>query len=202
MSAFDSSDINQLIEESPFEPNTVERLEAFLSHQCSSKAYNFEANKVLMKNYQVHTKLVKVDMVTRILALALMQMPASDYLALSYMVPVSIVNNANVQYLAVISNLLERGQYKEFWVEFAKAPADLFEGINGVSDSIRVYIFNSVRDTFKNIPTSLFQEYLNLNDAEAKAYVANYSTICEVYIYEIALGYIGYVYAYIYTTNI
>lgn len=175
------AEINQLIEDYPFEISTVDRLESYLLYQTAQNKYNFEANKALLKNYQIHARLIKPALITKILTLALMNLPSTDYLALSYMIPVTVVSDASVTYLSSLSNLLERAQYVEFWAAFAEPPqADLFSGIVGVVESFRAFILHTLKDTFKNISLAQFKLYLRLSDEEFAGFSAANSAVFEV----------------------
>ena len=175
------AEINQLIEESPFEISTIERLEAYLLHQCEQKKYHFDANKALLKNYQVHTRLINPQLIAKVLILALMHLPSPDYLALSYLIPTTLIADPTIKYLASLSNLLERANYTEFWASYDAAPANLFDGISGAVEAFRAFILHTLRDAFKNIPIEQFQGYTRLSSPEEfAAFVAAHAGICEV----------------------
>ncbi len=112
------TDINKLIESEPFTEPTVVALEDNLRRQLVSEIpYNFEANKILMKNYQVRPVRANVNFIADILLLGVMRLPATDYLSLSYIVPVKYRpdKNASTQTIANLVKALEQGQYSQFW---------------------------------------------------------------------------------------
>lgn len=160
----DSSQIQSLVEDSPFEATTASTLESYVMHQLKNKSYNFDANKVLLKNYQVNTNLMKKDIVFYVLILSLMRLPLTDFLALSYLVPYNIKNDPNIMLIQKCSDCLERGKFSEFWELYIRS-AELFSIATGFVDSVRVYILGSLRDAFHNVAKPLFQESLGLDDA-------------------------------------
>ena len=120
------TDINKLIETEPFTESTVVALEDNLRRQLASEIpYNFEANKILMKNYQVKPVRANVNFIADILLLGVMRMPSTDYLSLSYIVPVKNRpdKNASTQTIANLVKLLEQGQYSQFWQVIASQQA-------------------------------------------------------------------------------
>lgn len=117
-----------------------------------------------MKYYQLNYEPRKLEFVCNSLILALMKLPATDFLALSYLIPTSIVNDAKISLIRKCANLLERGKYLEFWEEFVSAPDTLFSPAAGFVEAIRHFILSSLSETFKSINRATFQEQLGVNE--------------------------------------
>ena len=120
------TDINKLIETEPFTESTIVALEDNLRRQLASEIpYNFEANKILMKNYQVKPVRANVNLIADILLLGVMRLPSTDYLSLSYIVPVKYRpdKNASTQTIANLVKALEQGQYSQFWQAIVSSTA-------------------------------------------------------------------------------
>lgn len=167
------SDINSLLKDSPFESSTLLALESYLRLQLSGKtSYHYEANQYLMKNYQIHTKMINVDLIEQILILSLMKLPNTDFLAISYLVPITASLQPNIQHIMKCSMCLEKGKFKEFWIEFSQSPNGLFNAAVGFVGAIRSFILQMLANTFKNIPLALFLEQLGLPVEEISAFIA------------------------------
>lgn len=166
------TEIENIIESAPFEVSSVERLEIFLRQQLTNQTYSFEANQILMKNYLMHTKLLNVDNIAQILILSLMRLPSTDYLALSYLIPVVVTTNPSIAAVAACANCLERGKFQDFWIEYSNSPSGLFNQAAGFVGAMRSFILNSLANTFRNIPISAFLGYLGLADTEINAFIA------------------------------
>jgi translation initiation factor 3 subunit K len=150
------------LESAPYDVSTAASLEGFVTSQLSSKTYDFNANKALLKNYQVNPSIAKADFVSKVLILSLMRLPSSDFLALTYMIPPQAQSNANIVTIQKCVDSLERGRFREFWEQFVPAQA-LFTEAVGFVDSVRLFIVSNLRDTFKDMPKALFQQQLGLD---------------------------------------
>ena len=181
MSQFTLSSIDSLLENAPFEVSTISILEEYLKHQLSSQTYHFESNKILLKNYQINTIEPKPELIAQILLLSLMRLPTTDYLALSYIIPISSVNHPFILHIAKVADLLERGQYREFWAEYSSAPVGLFTSATGFIGAIRSFILQSLSNTFKNLPGSSFAEYLGLPYTELSSFQTASQKVFTVY---------------------
>ena len=102
--------------------------------------YSLEVNKALLKNYQANNDIINVDAVTNILALSLMRLPSSDYLAISYLVPRSakITGSAAVRSLTKLADHLERAQFVEAWAEIAASGA-AFGSVKGFEAAVKSF---------------------------------------------------------------
>jgi hypothetical protein len=168
-----TNEIDSLITNSPFEASTVTRLEQFVRQQLAGQSpIHFEANQVLMKNYQIHCKLINIKLASQILVLALMRLPHTDYLTLSYMIPVTLATHPNMECLSTCAGCLEQGKFREFWIEYSKAPAGLFSSATGFIGSIRSFILHCLGNTFKNISTPIFLQLLGLPMDDIHAFIS------------------------------
>jgi translation initiation factor 3 subunit K len=166
----DSNQIHQLIENSPFDQNTIGKLELYLAQQLQSKTYDFQANKALLQYYQVNPNAIKLDVVCNLLILSLMRLPSNDLLSLVYMLPPKCVGNSRIQVIQDCATCLEKGRYTDFWEEYISAPENLFTPANGFVDFIRRYILGNLRDTYTAMPSSLFAQQLGLNESNVEAF--------------------------------
>jgi len=123
--------------------------------QMSKGTYDFASNKALLKYYQmslVSNDSAKTDIISDILVLALMRLPSTDFLSLSYLVPGKLATvSPKIKLIQKCADHLERAQYKEFWAEYLIAPHAVFSGAIGFEQTIRQIILNNIGETFRNI---------------------------------------------------
>ena len=171
-----SNNILSLIENSPYDESTEKALTEYVLEEFNgTKPYLFEANKALMKIYQINANNTKADIVARIMALSLMNLPSSDLLAITYLIPRGIASDTVIETLLKRSDLLERGQYNEFWQSYPQT--EIFSSPSFIK-AIRNFILTNISDTFKSITKEHFQSALGLKDNEVNAFVdANKSLI-------------------------
>jgi hypothetical protein len=164
------SSISELMVNQPYEEATAKALEDYVMQQLSgTKKYDFEANKALLKYYQLYCEKSNHDMIINIMILSLMQLPATYYLALSYLLPPSLTSNSRYIPLSKCANFLERGAYAEFWIEFHSS-SEIFASARGFVTAIRTFILENLRDTFKTILKAKFEEYLDLKSSNLEAF--------------------------------
>jgi hypothetical protein len=158
-----NSQLASQLESAPYDAATAASLEAYVTSQLSSKSYDFGANKALLKNYQVNSAVAKADFIARVLVLALMRLPSSDFLSLTYMVPPHLTTDSKIVTVQKCADLLERGRFREFWEQYIHAQGMFSEAV-GFVDSIRLFIVGNLRDTFKDMPKALFEQQLGLDN--------------------------------------
>ncbi|CAM9541156.1 unnamed protein product, partial [Choristocarpus tenellus] len=107
--------LRPVVEHEFFDHRAVSQLEDYLEEQVRSKTYEFEANKALLKLYGFFPDLCKDDMVSLILAKALMNVPSTDFIALMYLVPPPLHRCGPVSSLKQCSEALETAKFVDFW---------------------------------------------------------------------------------------
>jgi translation initiation factor 3 subunit K len=78
--------INKLLQADRYSPEIIPQLEKFVQQQVDSKTYHLEANLALLKLYQFHSDKANVQIISRILIKALMNMPSTDFLLAAYLI--------------------------------------------------------------------------------------------------------------------
>jgi translation initiation factor 3 subunit K len=182
MSVLALTDVLGLISSDPFELSTLTALENFVSYELSSKEYDFEVNKALLRSYQVNAEQIKLDHVVNVLLLALMRLPSTDFLALSYLVHGKLALQPKLKQVQNFYDLLERAEFAKFWDELKEADATLTTAAAGFNDFMRSFILSSTRDTFRNISKELLQKFLGLAASEVDAYLSSNPLIEQVLI--------------------
>jgi len=184
-----SAAIVKLVNDAPYEASTVSALEAYVASQKKgTTAYDFQANKALLKAYQC-CGISNASVVADVLVMGLMKLPNKDFFELSYLIPtkllpqpkgdkseVALSNVAKVSVVTKCADMLERAQYTEFWAELASNEASKSAfGIPGCDDAIRAFILNSISTAFRNIKRTLLYSLLGFsnNEAQGAAFVSS-----------------------------
>ena len=80
-----------MLENDRYNTENISILEAFVGQQVSEASYDLDANLALLKLYQFQPAKAKLDVVTKVLAKALMQLPGSDFQLCLYLLPDTIM---------------------------------------------------------------------------------------------------------------
>jgi hypothetical protein len=170
MSMLALTDILGLIANEPYELSTLLSLERYVGMQLNEREYDFEANKALLRSYQVNAEHVKLDVVVNTMVLSLMRLPSTDFLALSYIIPGKLPLQPKLKQVQKFADLLERAEFSKFWEEYAAADQSITSSADGFKDLIRTFIISNTSATFTNISMELLQSFLGLSAAETAAF--------------------------------
>ena len=164
------SEILALVANEPYELATLAALEKYVAVQLTEREYNFEANKALLRSYQINAEHVKLDVVVNTMILSLMRLPSTDFLALSYIIPGKLPLQPKLKQAQKFADLLERSEFTKFWEEYASPDQAITASAAGFADFIRSFIMSNTRDTFRNISKELLQQFLGLTAAETDTF--------------------------------
>lgn len=146
----------------------LQPLEDAVNSQCEEGWYDAELNSALLKLYQMYPseseKVVKVDILVKILLKSLMQLPDPDFQLALMMVPEYLQTLKDIQTIANLAAKLQTAQFPEFW-ELVKANSDLVQRVPGFSSACRKHILRVVGMTFREISATLLASYLGLGSA-------------------------------------
>lgn len=117
------------------EPDRIPELEALVEEQCRSGSYDLDENLTLLKLYQFFPDKAKPAVIARVLLLALMRLPETDYLLCTYLIPDRITAELPVLTVCDLANKLETCAFKQFWAELKDARSAV-EGVKGFDDAI------------------------------------------------------------------
>lgn len=134
-----------------------------------------------MLNYQANTDSLKPEVVAQILILALTRLPSTDLLTLSYLVPKKYNTVPSIKAVQTLSDLLERGQYAEFWTKYATNYEAVLSAImpHNFLECIRSFIVLSLADTFRTISKELFSKFLGMQESDVPAFCSTHPTIID-----------------------
>jgi translation initiation factor 3 subunit K len=114
------SEIRSLLAAQSYSANSLPQLEAYLAAVASGQApYIFDANRTLVKLYQFYPKKSNEKNIAHACMLALLNYPATDLLALSYLIPLATFTAEPFATIGKCSEQLDSCEFTEFWKTFA-----------------------------------------------------------------------------------
>lgn len=155
----------------PYEADMA-ALEAGVEAQLTGSAYDFRANKSLLKQYQFRPDLAKVDCVAKVLILALMHLPSADFLALSYLVG-KLETEPKVKLIKQLDEMLEGAKFQEFWTMLASPEAAEVSTVRGFTSSARQFILLKLQSSHRSLSKADFQSSLGMTDIEFDSFIAS-----------------------------
>ncbi|KAM7198748.1 COP9 signalosome, subunit CSN8 domain containing protein [Naviculisporaceae sp. PSN 640] len=166
-----------------YNPEAAGTLETYLQQQCEEKFCDSNANRALLKLYQLNPDRIKDEVITNILVKAMTQFPSPQFDLAMHLLSPSHSNpgpNSTSELAEAVSKLralnaqLEGAQYDRFWatLESDDLYADLTTDIAGFEDMIRVRIAQLVSHAYREISVSVLENWLGLDgEAKVKAFV-------------------------------
>lgn len=162
-----------------YNPEAVGNLETYLQEQCEQKFTDCNANRTLLKLYQLNPDRIKDEVVTNILVKAMAQFPSSQFsLALHLINPTTAATGELHEAIAKLRSLnrqLEGAQYADFWadVDGDDLCADLIADVSGFEDAARRGIANLVSQAYREVKLSHIESWLGLSQDATKTYVTD-----------------------------
>ncbi|KAK4215116.1 COP9 signalosome [Rhypophila decipiens] len=166
-----------------YNPEAAGTLETYLQQQCEEKFCDSNANRALLKLYQLNPDRIKDEVITNILVKAMTQFPSPQFDLAMHLLSPSHSNpgpNSSSELAEAVSKLralnaqLEGAQYDRFWatLESDDLYADLTTDIAGFEDMIRVRIAQLISHAYREISVSVLENWLGLDgEAKVKAFV-------------------------------
>merc|ERR1711916_68272 len=105
--------------------------------------YDLDINLAIIKIYKFHPRpnVVDLDILIKVLALALMRLPDNDFRLCMYLLPEQFQTFESVQALASLVEKLEMCEFKEFWSILDKKP-EVLAIVPGLDTAVRKTIFS------------------------------------------------------------
>ncbi|KAI1504020.1 armadillo-type protein [Biscogniauxia marginata] len=163
-----------------YNPEAVVSLEDYLRHQCENRYTDCNANRTLLKLYQLNPDRVKDEVITNILVKALTCFPSPQFSLALHLIPPSILApNSRAELpeaiakLRELSNQLQGAQYARFWATLDSDDlyADLTTDIDGFEDIIRLRIATLVSHAYREVDLALLEQWLDLEGPAARKFV-------------------------------
>ncbi|KAM0284173.1 hypothetical protein ACHAQH_002163 [Verticillium albo-atrum] len=160
-----------------YNPEAVGTLESYLTEQCEQKYTDCNANRTLLKLYQLNPDRTKDEVVTNILVKTMTQFPSSQFsLAMHIITPAAAAQGELAEAigkLRSLNNWLEGAEYARFWnaVDGDDLVADLIADVGGFEDIIRQNIAVLLSQAYRQVSLSQLEAWLGLDGDAASKYV-------------------------------
>lgn len=176
-----SSSVAKLLEGgSRFDVAILPQLEADVEAQCKGENYDLEVCLAVLKLYQFHPDQLKATIVAKILIKALMNLPSTDFLTCTYLVPERVLDAAPVKDVCTVASLLESCKFREFWGALEPLRAELLPSTPGFEKAIRAFILSTFEITYQSVPKAHLVASLGLKgDAELGPLVSGKGWVVE-----------------------
>ena len=162
----------KLLETSRYDSAILPQLEAYVDAQCASQSYDLDANLATLKLYQFHPETLKVPTVAKILVKALMNLPHTDFLACTYLLPERVLDEEPVRTVATVAAQLETCSFRDLWAALTPLRTELLNATPGIDDAVRNYILGTIEITYQSVQTAHLRASLGVDsDAAFKALV-------------------------------
>jgi translation initiation factor 3 subunit K len=152
--------------------SSLPQLEAYLAAQTSGDApYMFDAVRTLVKLYQFFPEKSNSTNIGHCCMLALLNYPATDLLALSYLIPLATFKLEPFATIQKCSEQLDSCEFIEFWKTFALLQKSDDAAIKGMATKHEGKLQSSILSTlalsYKEAPASVVLTALNITKIDA-----------------------------------
>ncbi|KAJ9148545.1 Eukaryotic translation initiation factor 3 subunit K [Pleurostoma richardsiae] len=157
-----------------YNPEAVGTLESYLQLQCEQRFVDCNANRTLLKLYQLNPDRMKDEVITNILVKSMTQFPSAQFNLAMHLINPSSFSAASelseaVSKLRALNAQLEGAQYARFWATLDSDDlyADLTTDIDGFEEIVRLRIAQLVSQAFREIQLSVLEGWLGLRGEDA-----------------------------------
>ncbi len=151
-----------LLQQRLYDPAILPSLEAYVDSQCAEQLYDLECNLAVLKLYQFHPEKSKAGVVAKILAKALMNLPGTDYLLCTYLLPERSWEESELAAVAAVAAQLEVCAFRSVW-KLLEPLSSLLHQIPGFESALREFVLDTMQITYQVIcfpPTHPFLPYV------------------------------------------
>lgn len=148
----------------------VKPLEEYLLQQVADGSYDFEANKTLLKLYLLYPPLANQEKVETILLKALLNLPATDFTLLLYILPEKLQTDETVLTIKDAAEALETARYANFW-SILNSRGPVFAAIPTWKDDIRKIILVVHAATYQSVDKAHIADGVGLTGAELETFL-------------------------------
>jgi hypothetical protein len=168
------SEIRSLLASQSYSAASLPQLEAYLAAQTSGSVtapYVFDAVRTLVKLYQLYPVNSNEKNISHACMLSLIEYPATDLLAISYLIPLVTLQNEPIATIIKCSEQLDSCEFVEFWKTFALLLASDDAEIKSMAvraqGSLQGAIVSALALSYKEAPTSVVLAALNVTSIDA-----------------------------------
>ena len=176
------AEIQSLLASRSYSPSNVPQLEAYLAAQTSGDApYLADAVRTLIKLYQIFPETANEKATGQAFMLALLEYPSTDLLALSYMIPQSVLNREPCATIQTCASQLDSCKFVEFWKTFADLQTYVVDPViqqlaNRSVQRLQSSILNVLALSYKEAPASVVLKALNVDSID-KVKISNHKAV-------------------------
>jgi len=167
------AEIRSLLASKSYNPSNVPQLEAYLAAQTSGEApYIADAVRTLIKLYQLFPETANEKATSQACMLALLEYPSTDLVALTYMIPQSVMNREVCATIQTCASQLDSCQFVEFWKTFENlqnctADPVIQQLANRSVQRLQASILDVLALSYKEAPASVVLKALNIDSIES-----------------------------------
>lgn len=173
MSMEDQNAVREAVSNNRYNEDIIPNLEVYVNYQNDNRTYDFDANLALLKLYQFYPMRTNLEIVAKILAKAMMNLPSTDFLLSTYLISEQVEVGKDIEDLQELANYLETAKFREFWKEMQNSSCrDLLSSIKGFDDAMRAFVIKTVSITHQSIALDVLAENLALTPKECDQFVA------------------------------
>lgn len=163
-----------------YNPENIKVLQDYVTQQSQggSNQTDVAANLALLKLYQFNyvPGNTRDEYIVMILTKALVRFYSSDFTTCMHLLPAHVTSaetsaessslKDQVDKLVELYKILDACKFSEFWAKFESDDSylDLVADVNGFEDDLRLSISNTIKISYKQIQSSVFQEWVNIPD--------------------------------------
>ena len=103
------AEIADLISANMYDAKILSDLEGYVNAQVKTGTYDFDANRHLLQQYKFSPDTARIEVVEKVLLLALLQLPQKHFLACTYLLQSKMHDEESVKKLLRLHNLLQTG---------------------------------------------------------------------------------------------
>ena len=150
-----------------YDSSILPQLEAHVEAQCSGQSYDLEPNLATLKLYQFQPETLKVPTVAKILVKALMNLPETDFLACTYLIPERVLDEDPIKTIVAVAGLLERCSFREVWDALAPLRKEVLDATPGFDAAVRGFVLKTFEITYQSVPTAHLRASLGFGEGDA-----------------------------------
>ncbi|RYP75582.1 hypothetical protein DL771_002282 [Monosporascus sp. 5C6A] len=164
-----------------YNPEAVGTLEDYLRQQCEERFVDCNANRTLLKLYQLNPDRIKDEVITNVLVKTLTCFPSPQFALAMHLIPPSILAPANaraelpeaISKLRELDGQLQGAQYARFWATLDSDDlyADLTADVSGFEETVRVRIATLVGHAYREVELPLLEAWLGLEGQAAAKFI-------------------------------
>jgi len=175
----------ELLAKDRYSVEILPHLTQCVNSQVKEQWYDCEINLAILKLYQFHpikeAGIVDLDVLLKILVLALMRIPEVDFKLCLYLIPEQYQSIDSVISLTKLADALEQCQYANLW-KIVEAKPEVLAVVAGLDTSFRITIFETICLAYQEMPIRSLCESLNLPQSKVASEFPGVKTVGDKFV--------------------